>query len=306
MDVVITVAAFKDLLVARGYAANTIVTYRKGLDQFQKYLEDRSLTDLRQITAGVMAEYRESVMAESIAMESKALKIRPVKRLFEYLADNHQLLVNPAEGLVETCRKGRKIGPTLAIAEMELLLAQPDLATPIGIRNRAVLELFYATGIRLNELVNVEVQDVDLNGNMLVVRCGKGKADRTVPLGKNAGGLLKRYVTEVRPLHARDPEVKALFVNLSGHPLAVGSIRSFLAQYRKAAGIEKPISPHTFRRTCATHLLQQGADIRYIQELLGHKCMVTTQVYTKVMPVEVKRTHEKTHPGGGIIRSEGL
>ena len=298
MDVVVVIVEFKNQLKARGYAEATIEGYSKNLDLFRRYLDDRRITDIRKVNHQVILDYQEKVMSEPIAMESKALKIRPVKRLFEYLVETHRLLINPTEGIVETCRKNRKIGTVLTVDEVKRLLAQPNLSLRTHIRDRAIMEVFYSTGIRLDELLSLEVYHVDLKDRVLYIRKGKGKKQRVVPLGKHAAKYLKEYLEKIRSWYAKkNPKERKLFLLQTGLPMTPASIRSFIREYRLKAKIKKPLSPHTFRRTCATQLLQQGADIRYIQELLGHKRLSTTQGYTKDMPVDVKETHNKTHPG---------
>ena len=304
MDVIITINGFKSHLKARGYAETTILWYCRYLDLFGHYLEKRNITDLKEVTKQVINDYHEKVMAEPIAMESKAIKIRPVKRLFEYLTDSHKLLINPTEGIVETSRKNRKPGTVLTLDEIKKLMAQPNLSLNNEIRDRAVMELMYSTGIRINEFEALEVYHVDIKDNALYIRKGKGKKQRVVPIGKKAASYLEVYLVNIRPKYAKkNPEAKGLFLTHSGLPLTANSVRGFLRKYRIQAGIEKRVSPHTFRRTCATHLLQQGVDIRYIQQLLGHKSLKSTQVYTKVMPVDVKETHNKTHPNTSGQRS---
>jgi len=245
----------------------------------------------------VILEYQEKIMSENIAINSKALKIRPVKRLFEFLTESHRLLINPTEGIIETTTKHRRIGTVLTVDEVKKLLSQPNLSLRPHIRNRAVMEVLYSTGIRLDELLGLEVYHVDFNDHVLYVRKGKGKKQRAVPLGKSAAKYLKEYLENIRPRWARkNPKERKMFLNHSGLPLSRGSVQGFLRKYRIEAGIKKPVSPHTLRRSCATHLLQQGADIRYVQKLLGHKNLRTTQVYTRLMPMDVKKTHNKTHP----------
>jgi len=298
MDIVVVIAEYKNHLKAQGYAENTIEIYRKGLDQFSRYLKKRTITDLRKVTKEVIQDYQEKVMGEPIAMESKALKLRPIKRLFEYLTETNKLLINPTEGIVETSRRNRKIGPALTIEEMNKLLAQPNLSLKTHIRDRAIMEVLYATGIRLDELLSLEVYHADLKDKVLYIRKGKGKKQRVVPLGKAAVTYLKEYIEKIRPHYSRkNPKERKLFLLNTGLPMNPASVRQMITKYKSETGIKKPASPHTFRRTCATHLLQQGADIRYIQKLLGHKRLSTTQVYTRVMPIEVKQTHNKTHPG---------
>lgn len=298
MDVSVIITEFKHQLKARGYAKATIEGYSKRLDQFAVWLEGRNISDVKKITHQTIVEYQESVMAGSNAMETKAIKIRSVKRLFEYLEEIHKLLVNPCEGIVETCRENRKIGPVLTMDEVKKLLSQPNLSLKTGIRDQAIMEVLYSTGIRLNELLCLEIYHADLKDKVLYIRKGKGGKQRVVPLGKNAIKYLREYLTRVRPFYAKkNPKERKIFLLNTGLSMTPESVRGILFKYRKQAKIKKSASPHTMRRTCATHLLQNGADIRYIQKLLGHRHLRTTRAYTKVMPVEVKKTHEKTHPG---------
>ncbi|MFZ2806267.1 MAG: tyrosine-type recombinase/integrase [Desulfosalsimonadaceae bacterium] len=298
MDVVVIITEFKHRLRARGYAETTIEIYRKNLDQFAAYLAGRGLADLKKVTRQTIADYQETVMAGSNAMETKALKIRSVKRLFEYLEETHQLLVNPCEGIVETCRKNRKIGQVLTMDEVKRLLQQPNLSLKTHIRDRAIMEVLYSTGIRLNELLHLEIHHADFKDKVLYIRKGKGGKQRVVPLGKNVAEILREYLKKVRPFYAKkNPKERKIFLLNTGLPMTPESVRGILFKYRQQAKIKKSASPHTMRRSCATHLLQNGADIRYIQELLGHRHLSTTQTYTKIMPLEVKKTHEKTHPG---------
>jgi len=298
MQTAVTIAQFKVSMTARGYAAATIESYGKGLAQFCRYLQACDIDDLRRVTTKVVEQYRSTVMAEPIAAESKALKLRPVKRLFEYLVKSHKLLINPTEGLVEISRTRRKIATVLTVAEVKALLKQPNVSLKTGIRDRAILELFYATAIRLNELISLEVHHADLADNVVFVRKGKGGRQRVVPMGTTAAAYLKAYLERSRPYYARkNPKQCRLFLNHYGLAMSKGGTRQMMRTYRIAAGINKPVSPHTLRRSCATHMLQNGADIRYIQKLLGHKELKTTQQYTRVIPVDVKQTHARTHPG---------
>lgn len=301
MDILTTIAEFKQHLKALGYADATMDSYRKNLDQFCRYLKARNVADMRKVTHGLICDYQQAVMAQPIAMESKALKLRPVKRLFEYLVKAHKLLINPTEGIVETSRKGRKIGPVLTVEEVKILMDQPNLSLRTGIRDRAIMEVLYATAIRLDELLSLEVYHADLKDKVLYIRKGKGKKQRVVPLGKTAATWLREYLEKIRGHYAgKRPKQRRLFLLNTGDALTAACIRTSLRNYRIKAGILKPVSPHVFRRSCATHLLQAGADIRYIQKLLGHRHLATTQTYTKVMPVEIKQTHEKTHPGADL------
>ena len=297
MDVIVTITEYKQHLKVLGYAPSSVACYGRGLDMFGKYLQAENIDDLRKVTKQIILNYQSKIMERPIAQESKALEIRPVKRLFEYLLENNHLLINPAEGIVETNRTNRKIGTTLTVAEMQQLLDAPNLSLRTGIRDKAILELLYCTGIRRDELLNLEVYHADLKDQVLYIRKAKGRKQRVVPLGNNATKYLKEYLEKIRPHYAKkNPKERRLFLNCSGLPLASEALQALFRTHRIAAGIKKPVSPHVFRRSCATHLLQQGADVRYVQKLLGHSRLKTTQFYTKVMPVEVKQTHEKTHP----------
>ena len=296
-DIRILTIRFMDHLKASGLSEHTLISYRRNLDWFMRHLDKHDIANVRNVTRQVILDYRETVMAENNAPETKALKIRSVRRLFDHLVRSHKLLINPAQGVEAIRAKSGKLQPVLTVEEMKRLLKQPDCSIPIGIRNKTVLSVMYATGIRLDELLNLTLHDVDLKDGVLYIRLGKGSKDRMVPLGKKATKPLSQYISSIRPHLANKNKIEEkLFLNRSGHRLKGGSVRSFLRNYRISAGIDKTVSPHTLRRTCATHLLQQGADIRYIQKLLGHKRLETTQAYTRVMPVEVKNTHTRTHP----------
>jgi integrase/recombinase XerD len=298
LDILVTITEYKHHLQTIGYAPATIDSYRKNLDQFQRFLNDLEVSDMRKVTHQMIIDYQQTVMAQPVAVETKALKIRPVKRLFEHLVAAHKLLINPCDGIVETNRRHRKIGPVLTVEEVKQVMEQPNLSLKTGIRDRAIMEVLYATAIRLDELIHLEIYHADLKDKVLYIRKGKGKKQRVVPLGKTAAAWLKEYLENIRPYYAKkQPRQRRLLLNHSGRRLTGQSVRAAMNKYRRQAAISKPVSPHVFRRSCATHLLQQGADIRYIQKLLGHRSLKTTQGYTKVMPVEIKQTHNRTHPG---------
>lgn len=301
LDVGQTISEYTKSLASSGYAESTRECYRHGLKFFGYFLREQKISDLKKVSGRTMTVYREKVMQEPLAQESKALKLRPVKRLFEYLVATHRLLINPAEGLVETCRKQRKPGVVLTLCETKKLLAQPNLSLRHQVRDRAIMEVLYGTAIRLNELVSLRVHDVNLAEQTLYIHKGKGGKQRFVPLGERGSRYLREYLEQIRPhYNKKDDEQRTLFLTQLGLPMKKATIQGMLRQYGLAAGIEKNVSPHTLRRTCATHMLQGGADIRYIQELLGHADLRTTQFYTKIMPVEVKRVHETTHPGRSL------
>jgi site-specific recombinase XerD len=288
---------FKNYLESCGYAASTIECYCVYLGYFLDYLRGIKIMDLKQVTHETIRNYQLLVTNMAIAEETKGMRLRPVKRLFGWLLDSHRLLLDPTEKIRETNRQNRTLPPVLTIEEMRLLLAQPNLSLRMQIRDRAIMETLYSSGIRLNELVQLTVHDVDLKDKVLQVRKGKGNRQRVVPIGKNAAKYLKEYLEEIRPRYAmKNKQERRLFLTDQGKPVTGNTIRTSLFHYKKAAGIKKTASPHSFRRSCATHLLQQGADIRYVQKLLGHSHIKTTQLYTRVYPIDLKETHNRTHP----------
>ena len=294
MDILATIADYKNHLKVAGYATATIDGYRKGLDQFSGYLAGRGVTDLRTVTHQVIVGYQEAVMAEANAMETKALKLRPVKRLFEHLVATHKLLINPAEGIVETCRKNRKIGIVLTIKEVKKLMDQPNLSLRTGIRDRAVMEVLYATAIRLGELLHLEIYHADLKDKVLYIRKGKGNTQRVVPLGKTAAAFLREYLEKIRPHYARkNVRQRRLFLLNTGDALTPAAIRAALCSYRISAGIKKPVSPHTLRRTCATGMAGLGIDRTIIGKCLNHagvdRLSVTGLVYDRHAYAKEKR-----------------
>lgn len=285
---------FKRHLEVKGYAVSTITNYILYLGYFLEYLKGQKVNDLRVVSYQTVRNYQLLVSKKDLAEESKAMRIRPIKRLFGWLLDSHRLLINPTEKIQETNRKNRRLPPVLTIDEMKLLLSQPNLSLRMQIRDRAIMETLYSSGIRLNELVQLTIHDVDFKERTLVVRKGKGNRQRVVPVGKNAAKYLKEYLVNIRPRYAkRNPKERKVFLTDEGKHVTGNTVRTALYKYKKSAGITKTASPHSFRRSCATHLLQQGADIRYVQKLLGHRRIRTTQHYTRVYLTDLKASHER-------------
>ncbi|MBL1276432.1 MAG: tyrosine-type recombinase/integrase [Ectothiorhodospiraceae bacterium] len=279
------------------YSPATLDNYGDQLKRFGEWLDKQSIHDLRQLSKQHIRDYQAYVKQEPIGRETQALRIRAVKRLFNHLVDQATILLDPTEGIKEISRREKLPRPVLTKKEMDKLFAAPNLSLPLGIRDRALIEVLYATGIRVGELEKVTIHHVDLPTQTLQIRHAKGGRPRTVPLGKTATKWLKEYLTQVRPrLAKRRPFERALFLVRGGKPLAQTMIRHLLQQCRKDANIKKSVTPHILRHTCATHLLQHGADIRAIQQLLGHVSLKSTTIYTRVVPLEVKATHTQYHP----------
>ncbi len=281
----------------RNYSPKTLDNYGDQLRRFQEWLCATLAADLRRVSRTDIDLYQAYVRSEAIGIETKALRLRAVKRLFDYLTASGQLLLHPAEHIVELRCKDRLPGAVLTVKQVEKLLAAPDTTRPLGIRDRALLEVLYGTGIRVGELEQVQVADVDLVVQTLTIRHGKGDRQRIVPLGQAASDWLKRYVDSVRPAFCQSrPFERALLVVVTGRPLAQPQIRMILRNYRQQCHLKKAVTPHALRHACATHLLQAGADIRLIQELLGHARLDTTAIYTRVVPLDLKSVHARYHP----------
>lgn len=279
------------------YSPSTIDLYSDQLKRFGEWFTTQPIHDLRQLTKTHLLAYQAHVRKQPIKPETQAMRIRALKRLFGHLIESGKLVIDPTEGIQEISRRNRLPRPVLTPTEINRLLDTPNTSLRYGIRDRALIEVLYATGVRVGELEKMTVHHVDLDAQTLQVRHAKGGRPRVVPLGKNATKWLKEYLTQVRPrLSRRRPFERTLFIVRGGAPMVQTAIRELLRRYAQSAKIKKTVTPHILRHTCATHLLQRGADIRMIQQLLGHISLKSTTIYTRVLPLDVKATHTKTHP----------
>ena len=212
-----------------------------------------------------------------------------------FLETNDMIFINPARNIPLEQVERPFPKDILSVEEMKLLLQQPNIKHPVGLRNRAILEIFYGSGIRSAELCSLKLKDVDLDGSYLFIK-GKGSKDRVVPITKQAKRFLKLYLDKVRPLYCNNTANENVFFTVGRDSLVPGTFRAALHNYVLKSGIKKKVSTHTLRHTCATHLIANGASIRYVQELLGHAYLSTTQIYSRVMPVDLRKVYEKTHP----------
>lgn len=294
---------FKEHLKVKNYSPKSILAYSQHLTQFFAYLKEMGATDIKRITRETLKEYQlrittgEGERVERYSTFTVSVKIRTIKRFFEYLEETNQILINPAEHIKEPKRETRLPKSVLTESEAGKILDQPNLSTMIGIRDRTVLEVFYSTGIRLEELVNLTIYDCDLQGGLLRVNKGKFAKDRVVPLGKHAVRFLREYITSIRPDYTKkDKGIRNLFVNCNGKPLSNQIIEIMIREYARNTGIKKKVTPHVFRHTFATELVKNGAEITAVQKMLGHSDLRVTHIYAKVAGVEVKKTHSGHHP----------
>ncbi|MHB9022886.1 MAG: site-specific tyrosine recombinase XerD [Armatimonadota bacterium] len=283
-------ALFLDYLaLERGLAQNSLAAYRRDLADHAAFLQDtRGKTDVSAVSEGDLIQYLTALHHRKTASSTLARKLTTLKQFYRYLVAERILTVDPSAN-IQTPRLLRKLPATLTIDEVDRLLNAPDISTLRGMRDRALLEVLYATGLRVSELVNLRRGDVNLK--LGFVRCvGKGNKERIVPLGTVAIGWLQRY------LDARDDDAPCLFPGRKGHAVTRMTFWIAVKQMAKRAGILKDISPHTLRHSFATHLLQGGADLRAIQEMLGHSSITTTQIYTHVNTDLLREVYADAHP----------
>lgn len=280
-----------------GYRPPTLKIYRDQLKPFALWLPAATRADLRRVSVADIDAYAAFVMAEPIGAGCRRLRVRVVKRLFGFLAARGTLFLNPAERLVEPARRDSLPSLVASVKQVRDLLAAPDVRTRLGLRDRALLEVLYATGVRVGELEQLTLADAQLRDELLWVQHGKGDKPRVVPLGHQAAFWLSWYLRDARPhLTRRFPDERALFVVRTGRPLKQSMVREILYKYCRAQELAVLWSPHDLRHACATHLLRAGADIRAIQSLLGHQRLDSTAIYTEVAAADVRAIHRRYHP----------
>jgi integrase/recombinase XerD len=290
---------FQEYLTARGFSRRTIPDYLSYTERFLTYLEDLQITEINDVDLALMNDYQIRLLeyqyrGKPVTNTTRRRAIVAIRSFFKCLIKLDLIRHNPTAGLeLPKCPKTlpRNI---LTKKEIAKLLGTPELNSPLGIRDRAILEVFYSTGIRASELCNLRLNDIDLVRGELRVNQGKNAKDRVVPLGEIACDYLAVYLQVARP--KLTPEDQTLFVTHRGKRFYYTGVSALVAGYARKAGIKKRIACHSLRHTCATHLLHGKADIRYIQEMLGHTSLATTQIYTKVEITDLKKVHHRCHP----------
>ncbi len=289
------------LSVEKGSSANTIAAYSIDLTQFRGYLSASRNGNGDSLWNGVnrafVIDYISDLKRRQYAEATVARKIAAIKAFFAFLHEVEGIVKqNPTENV--GFRVPKSLPKPLSIKEVDELLEQPArAATPEAKRDKAMLELLYATGMRVTELVSLDMSSVHTNADAPHVRCmGKGSKERTIPIHKDALEAIEDYLDDARPRLVRDKHEPALFVNRRGYRLTRQGFWLILKGYAKKASINKSVTPHTLRHSFATHMLRGGAPLRNVQELLGHANMSTTQVYTKLTDDMVRQVYEKAHP----------
>lgn len=284
------------LIVEKGLAENTIQSYRRDISAYLIFIETKlQITDINHVTRVHIMQFLSCLKDEGKSARTIARHIASIRSFHHFLILDKIVDHDPTVH-IETPHPELKLPKVLNTDEVDTLLNTPDLTTTLGLRDKAMLELMYATDMRVSELVNLNINDVHLS--LGFVRClGKGNKERIIPIGKMATEALKEYLEKARPkLINQKNKTDSLFMNHHGQRLSRQGFWKILKQMAVKAGIEKELTPHTLRHSFATHLLENGADLRSVQELLGHSDISTTQIYTHVTKTRLKDVYNQFHP----------
>ena len=281
------------LSVEKGLSRNTIQSYRNDLTRYLGRLKDKPPDEIRQSD---ILSHLAALSSLGISPASSARNLAAIRGFHKYLLIDGLAATDPTTNL-ETPRGWKRLPGSLSMADVESLLNQPDPDTPLGLRDKAMMELLYATGLRVSELVGLKRGDINLERGFLIVM-GKGSKERAVPLGEHAAGWIREYLDRARASLLKGSDAGELFVSLRRRGITRQMFWERIKLYAVKAGIRKSISPHTLRHSFATHLLDNGADLRAVQAMLGHSDISTTQIYTHVSRDRLRKIHEKYHPRG--------
>ncbi|WP_325058746.1 site-specific tyrosine recombinase XerC [Vitreimonas sp.] len=301
-------ARFCQYLAARNYSPFTIEQRERAISAFISWAAVRGVERPQDVTLPILERYQRHLFhhrkadGEPLTFRTQIVRLVPLRAFFKWLARERVILFNPAADL-ELPRGEKRLPATiLAPEEVEAVMALPDIATPQGLRDRAILEVLYATGARRLEITRMRVFDVDYARKLIVIRKGKGGKDRIVPTGERALSWLAAYRDQARPQLVSGADDGALFLTAKGAALNPKKLSDRVSAYVTAAGLNKSGSCHLFRHTAATLMLENGADIRFIQAMLGHESLDTTQIYTQVGIAKLAAVQAATHPGAALKR----
>ena len=283
---------FKFLENERKLSDNTLQSYKRDLKQFKKYLEDCEL-HYNRVKEEDIKDYVEDLQKQGKKPSSISRSIASIRSFYQFVLKNKKIKVDPTKN-VKSPKIEKRVPSVLTSQEVELLLDQPKDIDLKGTRDKAMLEFAYATGMRVTEIISLNVEDVDLEKGFAT--CRNGKKERTVPLGEMSLKALKDYVENARNIMIKDENEKALFVNVNGQRLTRQGFWKIIKYYKEQAHIDKDITPHVLRHSFATHLLQNGADLKSIQTMLGHSDILSTQIYMQFQDESLKNVYKKAHP----------
>ena len=277
----------------RHKSANTVESYKRDITQYMAFLTETGVPDASAATKTTILSYMLYLQKKGKASSTISRTLASLRSFYLYMQRSGAVSVNPTSNL-EAPHVEKKMPQILTGSEVERLLEQPSVSDNKGIRDKAMLELLYATGIRVSELISLDKADV--NVSMSFIRCRGGKKERIIPMGATAKEALTLYLKNARPYMIREENEEALFVNMSGQRLSRQGFWKLIKHYRSEAGIQAEITPHTLRHSFAAHLLENGADLRSIQEMMGHADISSTQLYSRVVNSKIKDVYAKAHP----------
>ncbi|MDO5456870.1 MAG: site-specific tyrosine recombinase XerD [Atopococcus tabaci] len=275
---------------------NTIISYERDLTHFHHYLDKNHMNSIQKVDRYDLLTFLESLRDSGKADNTLIRMISSLRSYFKYLSQEEIIQTDPMQ-YIDPPRKQKSLPKIISLEEMEDLLAMPDVSTPLGIRDRAVLEVMYATGMRISEMINLSLEDLYLGMDFIQV-LGKGSRERMIPLGSIAKEWLRNYLDNARPLliDKNTQEVPHVFLNYRGQSLSRQGVWKNIKKMAQEAGITDNISPHTLRHSFASHIIESGADVRVVQELLGHSDISSTQIYTKLSKERLTEEYNKYHP----------
>lgn len=290
------ISAFMEYLnYEKGLSANTQAAYRRDLVKLITYLKKNNITlEPSEISRHDLMGFLSGQMDMGTAHSTIARSLSSIKTFYKFLFMEGYVENNPTSDL-ETPKIHRKLPQVLSIEEVDRLMQQPEVIRPLGLRDRAMLELMYGTGIRVSELLSLQIEDINITAGFL--RClGKGRKERIVPVNATATDWVQRYLARARNLLVKSHVERILFVNAHGRPMSRQGFFKILSQYAEKAELQKEVTPHTLRHSFATHLLENGADLRAVQEMLGHADISTTQIYTHLTRSRLREVYQQCHP----------
>lgn len=292
---------YNEAMQVRGYSKSTLHRRESDIRRFIGWCDERSIGSPQQVTKPILERYQKHLFyyrqanGQPLSATSQNHYLTSVRQFFKYLTQQNHLLYNPASELI-IVRQNATLPIVLSVEEINALMQIPDADIPGGLRDRTILELFYSTGIRRSELCDLTMKDLSLSRETIYIRKGKGGKDRLIPVGERAMYWLNRYLLDARPELLLDVAEQVLFINDYGDKFRDNKLGDKVKRFMKNAGINAPGSCHLLRHAMATHMLENGAEIRYIQAMLGHSTLKSTQMYTHVSIRKLQAIHKATHP----------
>ncbi len=285
------------LSVERGLSQNTQTSYKRDLNKYISYLKSKGINSMQTTTRKQITDFIMNLKDNGLSANSISRNLAAIKSFHRFLVIE-RYIKDDVTSVMDSPKLWKKLPEVLNLEEVERLLSKPNLRDWLGIRDKAALELMYATGMRVSELVDLKLDNVNLDVGFIKCK-GKGQKERIIPVGRKAITAIERYLNKIRPKLVKKKEnVQHLFLTRLGRKMSRQTFWKIIKKYLKRAKIKKEVSPHTLRHSFATHLLERGADLRVVQELLGHANISTTQIYTHINKERLKSIHKKYHPRG--------